>query len=82
MNNTKLTPLLISKLEQRQQVQELARSYRKAQILLTCVELGVFDTLTGGSATSQMVAEKTQTSMRGINLIIKRRSVDWVAEEK
>lgn len=66
MNN----PLLRNGLEQRQQIQELARSYRKAQILLACVELGVFEALAGGSATSQTVAGVTQTSPRGMDLLL------------
>lgn len=70
MNNSELNSLVIKKLEQRQQVQELARGYRKAQILFTCIELGVFDALAGGSATSQKIAEKTQTSTRGMDLLL------------
>lgn len=37
-------------LQLRRQVQQMAQSYRQAQILLTCVELGVFEALAGGSA--------------------------------
>lgn len=70
MDHSNRNPSLVNRLEHRQQVQELARGYHKAKILLTCVELGVFEVLAGRSATAQTVADMTQTSIRGMELLL------------
>ncbi len=70
MTNFSPDPHTPSPLDQRQQLQELARGYRKAQILFTCVELGVFAALAKGGADAQSVAAETGTSLRGMDLLL------------
>jgi len=55
---------------QSRQLQELGRSYRQAQILLTCVELGVFEALASRSATASEVAAATGSDLRGMELLL------------
>jgi SAM-dependent methyltransferase len=55
---------------QSRQIQEIARGYRQAQILLTCVNLGVFEALAGRRATALELAEATGTSPRGLELLL------------
>lgn len=55
---------------QRQQLQEMAHAYRRSQVLLTCVELGVFDLLTGEPATSGEVAKAIGADARAVTLLL------------
>ena len=58
-------------LEQKQELQEMARAYRKSRILLTCVELGIFEVLAqNGRASAEAIAELTHTNLRGIELLL------------
>lgn len=57
-------------LKQRAQLQEMARSYRQSQILLTCVELGVFDVLSGRSASASEVAMTIGADSRAAELLL------------
>jgi SAM-dependent methyltransferase len=57
-------------LQRRRQLQEMARSYRQAQILLTCVELGVLETLAAGSATAAEVAAAAGADSHGMELLL------------
>ena len=58
-------------LAQRKKLQEMTRAYRKSRILLTCVELGIFEVLAeNGKASAQTIAEITQTNQRGIDLLL------------
>jgi hypothetical protein len=57
-------------LQLRRQVQQMAQSYRQAQILLTCVELGVFEVLAGRSAAAIEVAQATGADLRGMELLL------------
>jgi hypothetical protein len=59
-----------SVLKQRRQLQEMARSYRQSQILLTCVELGVFDALAGRGSTATEVAAAVGADGRGVELLL------------
>lgn len=43
-------------LRQHQQLRDMARGYRQAQVLLTCVEPGDFETLARGATTAAEVA--------------------------
>lgn len=66
------TPLTYEQnaLQLRRQVQQMAQSYRQAQILLTCVELGVFEALAGGSADAPDVAQAAGAELRGMELLL------------
>lgn len=57
-------------LKQRQRLREMAQGFRHAQILLTCVELGVFETLSEGQATASEVAQALGADPRGIELLL------------
>jgi 2-polyprenyl-3-methyl-5-hydroxy-6-metoxy-1,4-benzoquinol methylase len=57
-------------LQQRRQLQEIARGYRQAQVLLTCVELGVFETLVGRRASAAEVAAAVGADERGVQLLL------------
>jgi len=59
-----------SLLKQRQQLREMAQGFRQAQILLTCVELGVFEALKEGRATASEVAQAMGTDLRGTELLL------------
>jgi cyclopropane fatty-acyl-phospholipid synthase-like methyltransferase len=59
-----------SVLKQRWQLQEMARSYRQSQILLTCVELGVFDVLYGRSVSAAQVAMAIGADSRAVELLL------------
>jgi SAM-dependent methyltransferase len=57
-------------MEQRQRLREMAQGFREAQVLLTCVELGVFETLNEGSATAAAVAQKVGADPRATGLLL------------
>lgn len=57
-------------LEQRQRLRELAQGFREAQILLTCVELGVFEALSEGPAAASAVAQRVGANPRGMALLL------------
>ena len=59
-----------NKLRQRQQLQEMARGYRQARILLTCVEVGVFDALSGRWASAEEVTETVGVNGRAAELLL------------
>lgn len=63
-----LTPEIL--LKQQRQIQEIARGFRQAQVLLTCGDLGVFDTLTGSSATTHELARAIGTDLRATELLL------------
>jgi SAM-dependent methyltransferase len=56
--------------QQTRQLQDLARGYRQAQILLTCVELGVFEKLGSHGATAEALAVATRSDHRGMELLL------------
>jgi len=55
---------------ERKKLQELARSYRHSQILLTCVELGVFDALSGRATSAVELAAALGADLRGLELLL------------
>ena len=57
-------------LRRRHALREVAQGYRCAQILLTCVELGVFDVLAGRRAAAGEVAEAVGADARGVELLL------------
>lgn len=59
-----------SELKKRWQLQGMARSYRQSQILLTCVELGVFDVLSGRSVSAAEVAMAIGADGRALELLL------------
>lgn len=59
-----------SVLKQRQQLQAMARGYRQSQILLACIELGVFDSLIGHSASAAEVAMAIGADSRAVELLL------------
>jgi len=56
--------------QQLRQLQEIARGYRQAQILLTGIDLGVFEALAGRRATAHEVAEVTGTNPCAMELLL------------
>jgi 2-polyprenyl-3-methyl-5-hydroxy-6-metoxy-1,4-benzoquinol methylase len=56
--------------KERRQLQELVRSYRQSQILLTCVQLGIFDALSGRPASASEVAASVGADARGVELLL------------
>lgn len=57
-------------LMQRKRLQEMAQSYRQAQVLITCVNLGVFNILDRCPSTAADVAQATGTDPRGMALLL------------
>lgn len=57
-------------LQQRRQLRDMAQGFRQAQVLLTCVELGVFETLAGRTATAGEVAVAVEADPRGVELLL------------
>jgi SAM-dependent methyltransferase len=57
-------------LRMRRQVSELARGYRAAQVLLTCVELGVFEAIAAGASTETEIAAAISCDARGTSLLL------------
>jgi len=57
-------------LKQRQQLRDLTQGFRQSQILLTCIELGVFEALNEGPATASTVAQKISADARGLELLL------------
>jgi len=57
-------------LQQRRQLREMAQGFRQAQILLTCVELGIFEALQDGPATAEQVAAAIGADTRGTELLL------------
>ncbi len=56
--------------KERKKLHETARHYRHSQILLTCVELGVFDALSGRDATAAELAATLGADARGLELLL------------
>jgi len=71
-----------SVLQQRQQLREMARGYQHAQILLTCVELGIFETLAGRSATAAEVAVAVEADARGVELLLNAAAALGLLEKR
>ncbi len=57
-------------LQQRHQLMQIARGYRAAQILFTCVELDVFETIAASAHTANEIATALQTDARGTELLL------------
>jgi SAM-dependent methyltransferase len=67
MDDTELARLV---LQQRQQLREMARGYRVAQILFACVELGVFEAIAAGERSATDIATAIQADARGTELLL------------
>jgi SAM-dependent methyltransferase len=67
MNDSELVQTM---LRQRQQLMEMARGYRAAQILLACVELGVFEAIADGAHSTTDVATAIQANAHGAELLL------------
>lgn len=57
-------------LQQRQELLELLRGYRRSCILITCTELGVFEAFDSGQASAQELASRLGTDPRGMTLLL------------
>jgi hypothetical protein len=57
-------------LKRRQQLREIAQGFRQAQIVLSCVELGVFEALEARPATASEVAQTIGADSRGTELLL------------
>ena len=57
-------------LQLRRQVSALARGYRAAQVLLTCVDLGLFEAIAAGAATEAEIATAIACDGRGTGLLL------------
>jgi hypothetical protein len=55
---------------QHQKLREMAQGFRQAQILLTCIQLGVFEALKDGHATASEVAQSIASDPRGTELLL------------
>lgn len=53
-------------LEYRQQLLELMRGYRQAQVLITCAELGIFETLGKDSLKAEELAQRFNTNPKAL----------------
>lgn len=57
-------------LKQQRHLREIARGFRQAQVLLTCVDLGVFDALSTHSATAHDLARAIGADPRAMELLL------------
>ena len=57
-------------MEQRQRLGKMSQGFREAQVLHTCVELGVFEALNEGPATDIAVAQKVGANPRATGLLL------------
>jgi SAM-dependent methyltransferase len=69
-------------LRQRSQLREMARAFRQGQVLLTCVELGVFEALAGRRAAADEVAGATGTDGRGMELLLNAAAALGLLEKR
>ena len=70
-------------LKQRKRLQEMAQSFRQAQILITCVNLGVFEVLDRRPCTANEVARATKTDPQGLGLLLNAAvSLDLLDKEE
>ena len=60
----------LTALTHRQQIMEQARRYREAQVLITCAELRVFETLAAGPLTAIEIATAIEADPRGVELLL------------
>ncbi len=60
----------LTALSNRQRIMERARRYREAQVLITCAELRVFETLAAGPLTAAEVAAAIEADVRGVELLL------------
>lgn len=57
-------------LQEHKKLLETARQYRQSQILLTCVDLGIFEALSGRAASADELAAMLGADLRGIELLL------------
>jgi SAM-dependent methyltransferase len=57
-------------LQLRRQVSELAHGYRVSQVLITCVDLGVFEAIAAGAATEAEITAAIACDARGTGLLL------------
>jgi hypothetical protein len=57
-------------LKQRQQLMQTARGFRAAKILMTCVEMGVFEAVASGAQTTEQIAAAIGADTRGTELLL------------
>jgi hypothetical protein len=69
-------------LQQRWQLREMAQGFRQAQILLTCLDLGVFEALEGRRATASEVAAAVGADTRGVELLLNAASALELLEKR
>jgi SAM-dependent methyltransferase len=71
MNNDQTSNMTYETIiKQQRQLREIARGFRQAQVLLTCVDLGVFDVLARGSATAYDLAQTIDADPRATELLL------------
>ncbi|MBI4770498.1 MAG: hypothetical protein HY784_08845 [Chloroflexi bacterium] len=56
--------------QHRQQLLDMLRAYRPAQVLITCAEVGVFAALADGPRAADDLAAALNTSPRGLSLLL------------
>ena len=69
-------------LEQRRRLRNIAQGFRQAQILLTCVELGVFEALDGGQVAASEVAQALGADPRGTELLLNAAAALGLLEKR
>ena len=57
-------------LKQRQKLMQTARGFRAAKILMTCVEMGVFQAVAQGARTAEQIASTIGADVRGTELLL------------
>ena len=69
-------------LKQRRKLREMTQGFRRAQILLTCVELGVFEALNGRPSTAAEVAKAIGADPRGVARLLNAATALDLLEKK
>jgi SAM-dependent methyltransferase len=79
MNDSELVQTM---LRQRQQLMDMARGYRAAQILLACVELEVFEAIAAGAHSTAEVVAAIQADARGAELLLNAAAAVGLLEKR
>ena len=69
-------------LHQRHEIRQMASGFRQAQILLTCIHLGVFEALADRRATSAEIATAVGADPRGVDLLLNAAAALGLLEKR
>jgi SAM-dependent methyltransferase len=82
-NFASLNPDQAAMLKQRQKLMQTARGFRASKILMTCVEMGVFEAIASGAQTAGQIAAAIDADIRGTELLLNAAvPLGWLEKKK